>query len=293
MNRLKTAALLATLTALAVWVGGALGGESGMVVALALATTTNVGAWWWSDRFVLRMYGAREVGELEAPGLHAIVGRLAQRAGIPKPRVYVIPQDSPNAFATGRSPARAAVAVTDGLVRVLDRDELEGVLAHELAHVRNRDTLISTVAATIAGAIGMLADMVRFGALLGLSRGDAEDHDAAAGHGTGLLPVLIAPFLAMLIQLAISRAREFLADETGARLTRAPLALASALRTIEARSREMPMTAGTAATAHLFIVNPLSGSGWLSLFSTHPSVDDRVERLEAMARGPVYRVIAG
>jgi heat shock protein HtpX len=291
-NRLKTVALLATLTALAAWVGGAVGGESGMITAFGIAALMNVGAWWWSDRLVLRLYGAREVGHAEIPWLHEIVRRLAARAGIPAPRVYLIPEDAPNAFATGRNPQHGALAVTEGLLRVLDWEELEGVLAHEIGHIRNRDTLISTVAATVAGAIGMLADLARVGALFGAARDDDEEAGETAAPGVGLLAILVAPFVAMVIQLAISRAREYLADETAGRLTGSPLALASALRKIAAWSREMPMTAATPATAHLFIVTPLSGSGWLSLFSTHPSIEDRVARLEAMARTP-YRFAIG
>jgi heat shock protein HtpX len=254
-----------------------------MVLALAFAAVMNLGAWWWSDRLVLRMYGAREVSEAAAPELYGIVRALAQRARIPMPRVYLIPENAPNAFATGRSPQHAAVAVTEGLLHRLDRSEVAGVLAHELAHVRHRDTLVMTVAATLAGAVSMLANLGQWALLLGGGR-SAEDGDEAPSPAFGLLGVLVAPFAAMLVQLAISRSREFLADEAGARLTRDPRALASALRKIEAWSREVSLSAGTPATAHLFIVNPFAGGGLLRLFSTHPSTDARVARLLAMER---------
>jgi heat shock protein HtpX len=250
----------------------------------------NLGAWWWSDRLVLRMHGAREISEAAAPELYGVVRALAQRARIPMPRVYILPEDAPNAFATGRSPQRAAVAVTEGLLQRLDRAEVAGVLAHELAHVSNRDTLVMTVAATLAGAVSMLANLGQWALLLGGGRG-AEDRDEGPSPAFGLLGVLVAPFAAMLVQLAISRSREFLADEAGARLTRDPRALASALRKIEAWSRQVSLSAGTPATAHLFIVNPFAGGGPLRLFSTHPSTDARVARLlaterEALAMAP-------
>jgi heat shock protein HtpX len=283
MNRLKALLLLATLTALVVWAGQLVGGATGMVVALAFAGVMNLGAWWWSDRLVLRMYGAHEVSEAAAPELHAIVRALALRAGIPMPRVYVIPEDAPNAFATGRSPQHAAVAVTEGLMRRLDPSEIAGVLAHELGHVKNRDTLVMTVAATLAGAVSMLANLGQWALLLGSGR-SPEDGDEAPSPAFGLLGVLVAPFAAMLVQMAISRSREFLADEAAARLTREPRALASALRKIEAWSRELSLSAGTPATAHLFIVNPFTGGGLLRLFSTHPSTEARVARLLAMER---------
>jgi heat shock protein HtpX len=283
MNRFKALLLLATLTALVVWAGQLVGGTSGMVLALAVAGVVNLGAWWWSDRLVLRMHGAREISEAAAPELYGIVRALSQRARIPMPRVYLIADDAPNAFATGRSPQRAAIAVTEGLLHRLDRSEIAGVLAHELAHVGNRDTLVMTVAATLAGAVGMLANLGQWALLLGGGRG-ADDGDEAPSPAFGLLGVLVAPFAAMLVQLAISRSREFLADEAGARLTRDPRALASALRKIEAWSREVSLSAGTPATAHLFIVNPFAGGGLLRLFSTHPSTDARVARLLAMER---------
>jgi heat shock protein HtpX len=283
MNRLKALILLATLTALVVWAGQLVGGTSGMILALAFAGVMNLGAWWWSDRLVLRMYGAREISEPAAPELYSIVRALALRARIPMPRVYIIAEDAPNAFATGRSPQHAAVAVTEGLLRRLDRAEIAGVLAHELAHVKNRDTLVMTVAATLAGAVSMLANLGQWALLLGSGRA-SEDGDEAPNPAFGLLGVLVAPFAAMLVQMAISRAREFLADEAGARLTRDPRARAGARPKIEAWSREVSLSSGTPATAHLFIVNPFTGGGLLRLFSTHPSTDARVARLLAMER---------
>jgi heat shock protein HtpX len=289
MNRLKSVVLLATLTALLLWAGQALGGRGGLLIALAVAGLMNVGAYWWSDRLILRMYGAREVTATEAPDLWSIVRNLAARADLPMPRVYIIPEEAPNAFATGRNPQHAAVAVTAGLLHLLDREELEGVLAHELAHVRHRDTLVMTVTASLAGALSMLANMAMWSTLFGGS--DAEDEDGSHPL-VGLLGIMVAPFAATLIQLAISRSREFLADELGAGLTRNPLALARALRTIDDWSQTVPMTAGSPATAHLFIINPFAGDGLASLFSTHPSTGARIERLQAMTthRGQVRRL---
>lgn len=271
--------LLGLLTALLVWLGYALFGQSGLILALVFAAIMNFATYWWSDKIVLRMYGAREVNEAHAPELFQIVGELAQRSGMPMPKVYIIPEEAPNAFATGRNPQHAAVAVTQGLLRLLNREEVKGVLAHELGHVRNRDTLIMTVAATIGGALSMLANMAMWGALFGSSSDDDED-----GGGFGaLLGIIFAPIAAALIQMAISRSREFLADERGARLSGNPLALASALRKIDSWSRKVPMHEGTPATAHLFIINPFSAGGLSRLFSTHPPTETRVERLEAMA----------
>ena len=285
MNRFKTMVLLATLTALLLLVGQALGGRGGLMMALVFAGVMNFVAYWWSDKIVLRMYGAQEVGAAQAPELFALVRQLAQRAQIPMPRVYMIPEETPNAFATGRNPQNAAVAVTEGILRLLDREELAGVLAHELGHVQNRDTLIMTVAATLAGALSHLANMAMWGAMFGGRSSDDE-----GGHPlAGLLGIIIAPIAATLIQMAISRSREFLADEQGARLSGQPLALASALRKIEAWSQRIPMTTGSPATAHLFIINPFSGGGLVRLFSTHPSTEERIARLQAMARQGVGR----
>jgi len=286
MNRTKTMLLLAVLTALVLWVGHALGGQTGLVIALVFAGAMNFASYWWSDKIVLRMYGAREVSEREAPGLFVLVRDLTARSGVPMPKVYVIPEDTPNAFATGRNPRHAAVAVTEGLLRMLDRRELAGVLAHELAHVQNRDTLVMTVAAAIGGALSMLANMAMWSSLLGSSSDDEEE----GGAFGGLLGIIVAPIAASLIQMAISRSREFLADESGARMTGDPLALASALRKIEGWSQRAPMQAGNPATAHLFIINPfgaLSGRGLLGLFSTHPSTEDRIARLQAMPQSTI------
>jgi heat shock protein HtpX len=277
-NTLKTTFLLAILTVLFVLVGKAIGGQSGMVFAFGLAVVMNVGSYWFSDKIVLRMYGAREVTESESPQLHGMVRRLSVAAGVPMPKVYVIPEESPNAFATGRNPQHAAVAVTEGIVRILTPEELEGVLAHEMAHVRNRDILIGTVAATLAGAIMMLANMARFAAIFGGSRDDRE----GGGGGLELLVMaILAPIGAMLVQMAVSRSREYLADESGARFCGRPEALARALGKISGWARQVPMQASP-ATAHMFILSPLTGGGLLSLFSTHPPVEKRIERLLAM-----------
>lgn len=282
MNTFKTALLLTGLTLLFIAIGGLLGGQSGMIIAFAFALVMNLGAYWFSDRIVLAMYRARPVTEEEAPDLVKTVRYLAQLANMPMPKVYVIPTSAPNAFATGRSPKHAAVAATEGILRILSREELEGVLAHELAHVRNRDILISTIAAAVAGAIYMLADMARWSLFWGGGRG--RDRNAGALNLLLMLVVaIVAPLAAMLVQMAISRAREYQADESGARLCRKPLALASALQRIHAGAQQEPLEANP-ATAHLFIVNPLSGRALLNLFSTHPPVERRVEILQSLAR---------
>jgi len=281
-NLFKTAALLGVLTSLVVLLGGALGGQQGMLLGLIMAGVMNFGAYWFSDKMVLAMSGAQPVDEAQAPDLYRMVRNLATRAGLPMPRVYVIPQDAPNAFATGRNPEHAAVAVTNGIVRVLDQEELEGVLAHELAHIKNRDTLIMTVAATLAGAITYIAHMAQFAAFFGGGR----QHDDDEGHGGGglvgaLLMAIVAPIAATLIQLAISRAREFHADTTGARIAGRPWGLAKALEKMEMASSMARMEAAP-ATAHLYIVNPLSAGALAGLFSTHPPIQERVARLRAM-----------
>ncbi|MBZ4684256.1 MAG: htpX-2 [Desulfomicrobiaceae bacterium] len=279
MNHLKTAIFLALLTALLIFLGGAIGGKTGMVVALGFAGVMNFLAYWYSDKIVLSMYGAQEVGPAQAPELYAIVQELAQRAAIPMPRVYIIPTESPNAFATGRDPKHAAVAATQGILRILNRDELMGVMAHELGHVIHRDTLIATIAATIAGAISMLANWLQWAVIFGMGRGDDEEGPGLAG---GLIMAIVAPIAATLVQMAVSRSREFLADEAGAQLSGKPLALASALGKLQQAAHMMPMDANP-ATSHLFIVNPLSGGSILALFSTHPPVEERIARLKAMA----------
>jgi heat shock protein HtpX len=279
MNRMKTMMLLAALTALFLWLGHAIGGQAGLVIALLFAGVMNFVSYWWSDKIVLRMYRAQPVSEADAPELYRVVREIASRSGMPMPKVYIIPEEAPNAFATGRNPQNAAVAVTAGLLRLLDREELRGVLAHELGHVRNRDTLISTVAATLAGALGYLAQM----AMWGMAFGRSDDDDGDSNPLLGLVGIILAPIAAALIQMAISRSREYLADESGAQLSGNPLALASALRKIEGWSRQVPMHSGTPATAHLFIINPFSG-GLAGLFSTHPPTAARVARLENLAR---------
>ncbi len=269
---LKTAALLGGLSGLLILAGGAVGGNSGLMIAFGLAVVMNVGSYWFSDKIVLRMYKAQEVGA-DHP-LHRMTARLAQKAGLPMPKVYIIPDMSPNAFATGRDPKHAAVAATEGILRVLSEPELEGVIAHELAHVKNRDILISTVAATLAAAIMTLANMAQWGAILGGGRNDRE-----GGSPIALLAMaILAPFAAMLIQSAISRQREFAADRTGAQIVGSPMGLAQALRRIEATARQVPMDANP-ATAHMFIMSPFSGAKMMSLFSTHPPTEARVQAL--------------
>jgi len=281
MNRFKTFLLMLVLTGLFIIVGSAIGGRNGAVFAFVLAGLMNFFAYWFSDKIVLRMYRAKEVSQGEAPQLYQTVGELTNKAGLPMPKVYIMENDTPNAFATGRNPEHAAVAVTTGILRVLSKDELMGVIGHELSHIRNRDILVSTIAATMAGAIGMLARMAQFGAMFGAGRSDDDE-----GGGGNLLVTLVftivASIAAVLIQMAISRSREYMADEGGARLAH-PLSLARALGKLEVASQRIPMQANP-STAHLFIVNPLKGGGVLSLFSTHPPIEERIARLEEMAR---------
>jgi heat shock protein HtpX len=276
-NRVKTVLLLAGLTAFLIFMGRVLGGRQGMYLAFGLALAMNFFSYWFSDKIVLKMYGAQEVSPAEAPQLHQIVEELAREAGIPKPRVYLIPDESPNAFATGRNPEHAAVAATEGIMRLLTPTELKGVLAHEIGHVQNRDILISTIAATLAGAIMILANMAKWGAILGLGR----DDDDGPGIVGILIMSIIAPIAAMLIQLAVSRSREYLADETGAHLSHNPESLARALEKLSLGVERAPMDASP-ATAHMFIVNPLTGKSLMNLFSTHPPIEERVARLRAM-----------
>ena len=276
-NRIKTVLLLAGLTVFLIFMGNILGGRQGMYIAFILAVGMNFFSYWFSDKIVLSMYGAQEVSPVEAPQIHQIVEELAREAGIPKPRIYIIPDESPNAFATGRNPQHAAVAATQGILRLLTPAELKGVLAHELGHVLNRDILISSIAATLAGAIMILASMAKWGAILGFGRDDDE--------GPGFLGIIImsiiAPIAAMLIQMAISRSREYLADETGAHLAHNPESLARALEKLTMGAQRVPMDASP-ATAHMFIVNPLTGSSLMNLFSTHPPLEERIARLRAM-----------
>jgi heat shock protein HtpX len=278
-STLKTTALLGLLSGLFLIIGQMLGGQQGLVLAFVMAAVMNFGSYWFSDKIVLRMYRAKEVGP-EHP-LHQLTADLARRASLPMPRVYVIPDASPNAFATGRNPQHAAVAATEGIMRALDRDELAGVMAHELAHVRNRDILISSVAATIAAAIMMLARIAQFGAMFGGGRSD--DREGASPIGL-LVAVFVAPLAAMLIQAAISRSREFVADATGAQIAGSPHGLASALRKIEAYGKQIPLDANP-ATAHMFIMKPFSMRGLFSMFSTHPPTEARIAAL--LGRGAV------
>lgn len=282
-NSLKTAVLLAGLTALALVVGQRLGGSSGLLIAAVFMLITNVGSYWFSDRIALAMHGAKELAPHDLPWLHDMVARLSARAEMPKPRVYLMETPMANAFATGRSPSHAAIAVTSGLLQILDRRELEGVVAHELGHVKNRDTLISTVAATLAGVISYVAQMAFWfaGSLFG--RGDDEEGGGLAGMLSGLGLLIVAPITATLLQMAVSRSREFGADATGAQLCGDPDALASALLKLERGAQVMPYDRSP-ATAHLFIVNPLSGRALMKLFSTHPPTEERVARLGSMSR---------
>jgi len=283
MNYAKTAMLLAALTAIFVAMGAAIGGQQGMVIAFLIALAMNAFSLWNSDSMVLRMFGAQEVDERSAPEYYAIVRELAQRAGLPMPRVYVMQNPQPNAFATGRSPSHAAVAASTGLLEMLSREEIAGVIAHELAHIRNRDTLTMTVAATIGGAISMLAQYLQFGMLFG---GGRDERGGAVGWIGALLAMLVAPFAAMLVQMAISRSREYGADRLGALICGQPLWLASALGKIESAVHRIPNEEAeeVPATAHMFIVNPLTGQGMDNLFSTHPSTANRIAALEALAR---------
>ena len=281
-NQIRTTMLLALLTVLIVLIGRWLGGAEGMTMALVMAAVMNFASYWFSDKIVLRMYNAQQVGPQEAPELYGMVEGLCRRAGLPIPKVYIIPQDTPNAFATGRNPEHAAVAVTEGLLKLMNRDEIMGVLAHELAHVRNRDILIGSIAATMAGAVMMLANMARFSAMFGGGR------DREGGGGGGALGMIVlsvtAPLAAMLIQMAISRSREYLADATGASFAGGPEGLAGALQKLGAYSRQLPMDTSP-STAHMFIVNPLSGSSLMSLFSTHPPLEERIARLHGLRAG--------
>ena len=284
MQSLKTTLLLSLLTVLMVTMGGALGGQSGMILAFLMALGMNFFSYWYSDKIVLKMYGAQEIGPSDHPAFYDMVRRLSSRAGLPMPKVYIIPDQSPNAFATGRNPEHAAVAATEGILRILTTEELEGVMAHELAHVQNRDILIGTIAATFAGAISMIGNMLQWGAMFGAGRGDDEDGGGIGGLVGSLAMAIIAPIAAMLIQMAVSRSREYLADATGAEICGRPLALAGALRKLHNASHAIPMHDAKPATAHMFIVNPLTGGGMLSLFSTHPPMEERIARLEEMAR---------
>jgi heat shock protein HtpX len=274
-NYLKTALLLGLMTGLILVCGQLLGGRTGLLLALGLAAVMNFGSYWFSDKIVLKMYRARPVTEQQAPRLHAIVDGLIARGGLPKPKLYVLPQQAPNAFATGRNPQHSAVAVTAGLLELMTDEEVEGVVAHELAHIKNRDILISSIAATIAGAVAMLASFARWGAIFG-GFGGRDDRE---GGIIGLIAMaIVAPIVAMIIQMAVSRSREYAADATGADIAGNPHGLARALQKLGHYSKRVPMQS-TPATSHMFIVKPLSGRGLKSLFSTHPPIEERIRRL--------------
>jgi heat shock protein HtpX len=282
MNQAKTFFLMVVLTIILVALGSLVGGGTGATIAFGIALVMNLVSYWFSDRIVLAMYGAKEVSEAQAPELYSIVATLSQRAAMPMPKVFMIESDSPNAFATGRNPEHGVVAVTTGIMRILNRQELEGVLAHELSHVKNRDILISTVAATLAGAITMIANWARFAAFFG--GGSSSDDDNGGGNIFSIIIFsMIAAFAAMLIQLAISRSREYLADQSGAQLSGNPLNLANALRRLHTAVAQVPMVGANPSTAHMFIVNPFTARGVLALFSTHPPMEERIRRLEDMA----------
>ncbi len=276
-NYLKTTLLLGLLTGLIVLCGGYFGGGSGATLALVFAAVLNLGSYWFSDKIVLAMYRAKPVGPEEAPRLHAITDRLVAHAGLPKPKLYVLPDPSPNAFATGRNPSHAAIAATTGILEAMNDEELEGVIAHELGHIKNRDILISSIAATIAGAITWLATMARWGAMFG-GYGGRDSRDDRGGVLGLLFMAILAPIAAMIIQMAISRSREYAADAAGAQIAGNPYGLARALEKLGHLSKRIPMDA-TPATSHLFIVNPLSGKALSSLFSTHPPLEERIRRL--------------
>ncbi len=280
-NQIRTTILLAALTALIVLIGRLLGGQQGMIIAFIFAAGMNFFSYWFSDKIVLKMYRAQEATPQQAPEIYDMVRELARRAQLPMPKVYVIPQEAPNAFATGRNPQHAVVAVTEGLVQLMNREEVMGVLAHEMAHVKNRDILIGSIAATMAGAIMILGTMARWAAIFG---GGSSNDDEGGGGIIGLLVMaIIAPLAAMIIQMAISRSREYLADATGAAFAGHPEGLARALEKLGQYSKRLPMHANP-STAHMFIVNPLSGRRMMSLFSTHPPLEKRIERL----REPTY-----
>jgi heat shock protein HtpX len=282
MNHFKTFLLMLVLTALFILVGTAIGGKSGAIYAFVFAGLMNFFAYWFSDKIVLRMYKAQEVSQSEAPELYGVVAELTSKASLPMPKVYIMENDTPNAFATGRNPEHAAVAVTSGILRILSKEELMGVIGHELSHIQHRDILIGTIAATIAGAISMLATMARWGAMFGGFRSNDEEGGGGGNIFVVILVSIFASIAAMLIQMAISRSREYLADEGGAHLSH-PLSLARALSKLEIAAQRIPMEANP-STAHMFIVNPLKGGRVLSLFSTHPPMEERIARLEEMAR---------
>ena len=285
MNNFKTTLLLAALTGLLIAVGGFFGGTQGMTIMFVVSMLMNFVSYWYSDKIVLNMYGARQVSAQDAPELIRMVAGLAKKANMPMPKVFIMDTDMPNAFATGRNPENGVVAVTTGIMRALNYEELEGVVAHELAHIKNRDTLISTIVATIAGVITMIANMAQWAAIFGMGRSDDEEGGGIAGLVEFVFLIVLAPLAATVIQMGISRSREYQADATGGTMCNNPLALASALKKIEYYAQHRTMPAATPATSHMFIINPLTGAGgWmLSLFSTHPATAQRVAKLEELA----------
>lgn len=279
MNRLKTVFLLGLLTGLLILIGGIIGGKQGLFIGLIFSLLMNFFSYWFSDKFVLMIYRAKEIKKEDMPWIHQMVSDLAYKANIPKPRVYIIPNDTANAFATGRNPKHAAIAVTEGILHLLSKEELKGVLAHELSHVKNRDILISTIAATIAGVVSYLAAMARFAAIFGGGRNDRDNN----GNIIGLLILaILAPLIAMILQFAISRSREFLADESGAKIIHDGKPLAEALEKLEKNVKIHPLIGGNQATAHMFIVNPFTTKSLINLFSTHPSTEQRIKKLKEM-----------
>ncbi|WP_104371957.1 zinc metalloprotease HtpX [Desulfocucumis palustris] len=279
MNTLKAWLMMGVLSILLVLMGNAIGGQSGAMIFFLIAMVMNFFGYFYSDKIAIKMTRSYPVSEAEAPELYAIVNRLSQRAGIPMPKLYVTPSDQPNAFATGRNPSHAAVAVTQGIMRILNRSEVEGVLAHELAHIKNRDILVGTIAAALAGAITMMANALQWAAIFGMGRG--EDDEEGGGMFGGLIMAFIAPIAAMIIQMAISRSREYMADATGARIAGTAEGLSNALLKLESAAHRIPMQVNP-ASSHMFIVNPLSGASLMKLFSTHPPIEDRVARLRSM-----------
>jgi len=281
MNTIKTGLLLGALTGLLMLIGGFFGGQQGVVIAFIFAMVLNFGSYWFSDKLVLRMYHAQPVSESEAPELYALVKMLALKASLPMPRVYIIPGDTPNAFATGRDEHHAVVAVTEGILRILSREELEGVISHELTHIKQRDILIGSIAATLAGAIVMLANMAQWTAMFGGASRDDEEGGGGGGIVGLIVMAIIAPIAATIIQMAISRSREYLADAGGAKISGKPYALANALEKLSRASQAIPLQANP-SSAHMFIVNPLTGRSLMNLFSTHPPVEERIARLKSM-----------
>ena len=282
-SQIKTVLLLGLLSGMIIVLGGAMGGKTGIIIAFGLALLMNVGSYWYSDKIVLSMYSAQELAPSDAPALHAMVEELAHNAGIPKPRVCIMPEEAPNAFATGRDPEHGVVAVTQGLMRLLTPEELRGVIAHEIGHIANRDILIQTVAGVLGSAIVSIANMMQFAAIFGGGRNE-EGESSGPGMLGGILMAILAPIAASIIQMAISRSREYLADDTGAALCRNPLALAGALDKLQNWNQRIPMQQGNASTEQMFIVSPLFGGGMTNLFSTHPPIEERIARLQQMAR---------